>query len=936
MLRNNDNNGKARVSFWARNPLLPPATALCAGIWLSKHLGLNPTFSLVFAGILLLAAATIRALGLRRASIPLLLAIVTLGFARYHISLVPFHDPLPPDAVEGLLRGRVCEQPHVFQRQNRTKVVLNNCVFDYTDGERAKLPYKVQLNIKADTTKLWPMSSLKFEESDPRHFTEVTAGIIDIRRHLNYGDTLEAAVSLVTPSGVRNPGGFDPRQYYAQRGILRSAYCSSEAEVRVFETDYRSIFSNVINLLWSWRRNFRELLDDTCDADNVPMMKALILGDRTGITTDHYDQMQRIGVAHFIAISGLHVGFVALFFYWLFAKVSAVLGLSVSGTRGLRFACLATIGTVASYVVVANPVHATVRAGIIVLCYLVARAFDRDREFLNLLALAAIVILLWTPGAIFEAGFQLSFVAAMAITVTLKATSSKISIWVDDAAPRLPARVKEALRSSGLEVPFSRRFSIGSVVQVKMGSPLDYVLKPVTRIGKLMVASPVAVVSTAPLAAWWFGRISFVGLFANLYVVSIALLLVPLLLLGFVMSVVNTSIAVVLLTGADRVMWLMRRVNDWFSNGSLPTRLLASTPCIIAYTVFILFLLSLWFIIKRPGRKKLIAASLATGVGLALFGTLALTYGFWSTPKPSLVNCVMYYLVLIFAYFLLHKPSRKRAVATSVAAVVLILSVFLGAKWPSDLMRVAFLDVGHGLSCVVEAPGGKVVVIDGGGSLYGASEVGRQVLLPYLRHRGIRTIDLLILSNPHSERADGLLSLLREAGAGSLGGLEIGQVVLRDFGCTSKKYRKFCSAIAELDLPVRKIENSTGLSLQSFAENSLVVRLEFAEFSILFLSDAGRVSQLLLSEYGAALESTMLVIPEGYETSVSGEFMELVSPEALVVSGANQRWRKPKAPLLHYETAGRRILKTNESHYIIIESNGRGWRALAPFAEQSE
>jgi len=234
---------------------------------------------------------------------------------------------------------------------------------------------------------------------------------------------------------------------------------------------------------------------------------------------------------------------------------------------------------------------------------------------------------------------------------------------------------------------------------------------------------------------------------------------------------------------------------------------------------------------------------------------------------------------------------------------------------------------------VVEAPGGKVVVIDGGGSVHRGSEVGRHVLLPYLRHRGIREIDYMVLSNPHSERIDGLFSLLREAGSGALGGLEVGRIVFRDFDCASRKYRKFRSTTDDLGVPVTKTANSTGLNLRSFAENSLVMRLEFGEFSILFLSDPGRLSQMLLSEYGAALKSTILVVPKGYEASVSSEFTKLVSPDALVVSGADQGWRKSKASPLQNETAGRRILRTSETHCLIVESDGRNWRALTPFAE---
>ncbi len=978
MLRNNDNSAEAQVSFWARNPLVPPAIALCAGIWLGRYLRLGLAMTLVIAGALILAAITTRALRLRRASIPLLLAIAALGLARYHVSLIHPADPLPSHSVEGLLRGKVCEQPQVFRQQNRTRVVLDDCVWERKDGGTEQLPYNVMLSISTDTRNLWPMSSLKFDESDSRHFTKATASTMDPQQHLNYGDRLEAQVRIFKPSGVRNPGRFDAREYYARRGIMRQAYCSSESTVSVAQAHDQGLFSKAVNLLWSWRRDFRSLIEDTCDWQHVPMMKALILGDRTGITTDHYDQLQRIGVAHIIAISGMHVGFVAFFFYALFKWLSPFAGLSSRGISGLRLTCAATAAPVLFYAVLAGPRHASVRAAIVVLCWLLALALDRDRQVLNFLALAAIVILTWKPGAIFEAGFQLSFVAATGMTVAFQYILHIIHNCIGIIAPTLPFRVKEALRSLGMETPLSRgptskasstmpvkealrslfkqlkqlRFSHVltfktyalsqknkmhlrlTIVRARPWSPLHIVRKLMRLVAALTIASLVAIVSTAPLAALWFGRVSLVGLFANLYVVLIATLLVPLLLLAFAVFPASEFASDIMLRFADSTAWLMDLVSNVFSNPSLRIwRLLVSTPCIIAYAVFALVSLRLWVHIVRPARAKQISVSAAVVGCLVAVPPIALTYGSWSVPRPSLATSVAYYVTLILACCLFHKPSHKRAVATSVAALVLISSVFAGARWPSDLLRVAFLDVGRGFSCVVEAPGGKVVVIDGGGSVHRGSEVGRNVLLPYLRHRDIKKIDHLVLSNPHSERIDGLFSLLSEADSGSLGGLQIGHVVFRDFDCASRKYRKFRSTIDELELPVTEIGNQTGLKLLSFAENSLVVRLEFGQFSILFLSDPGRISQTLLSEYRNALKSTILVVPEGFETSVSSKFMALVSPDALVVSGADQRWRRPPPTPLQYEIDKGRILKTDELHCIIIESDGRSWRALTPFAE---
>ncbi len=118
MLSKHEHSAPQQVGFWRKNPLVAPAMTLCAGIWLGRYLHLDLTAPLVIAGALILAAITIRALGLGHASIPLLLAIGALGLVRYHASLIHAPDPIAEQSVEGIIRGKICETPQVFQRQN--------------------------------------------------------------------------------------------------------------------------------------------------------------------------------------------------------------------------------------------------------------------------------------------------------------------------------------------------------------------------------------------------------------------------------------------------------------------------------------------------------------------------------------------------------------------------------------------------------------------------------------------------------------------------------------------------------------------------------------------------------------------------------------------------------------------------------------------------
>ncbi|MBN1592357.1 MAG: ComEC/Rec2 family competence protein [Candidatus Coatesbacteria bacterium] len=913
--------------FWRKCPLAGPALSLGLGIWIGEYLPASPLLYVALAAVFLVSAAFCRGLNVRTSGLVMMIAVATLGIARYQMSLIEEADPISRRSVDGILCGQIAELPQVFQRQNRTVMVLSGCSFQAEDRDAGlELPYKVRLSIAANRENLWPMSSLK----------DTGAGSsLSGNGAIGYGDLIRGPVKLYALEGVQNPGGFNALEYYRARGIRRAAHCDSEDEVRITRAASPGVYAAIIDCIWSWRRNFERLLQDNCVADVVPIMKALILGDRTGITTDHYEQMQRIGVVHIIAISGLHVGFVALFFYWLFKQILLSAGLFGRGTTGLKLACYATMVPILFYVLVVSPIHATIRAAIIAILFLLGRSLDREREILNFLALAAIAILIWTPGALFEAGFQLSFAAAVAITIALQASFSKMPFWLNSATSALQARTKKRLRRIGVELPFSRRFGTTAVVHLRPRSLLQFILRPVGWILKLLMSSPVAVIGTAPIVAWWFGRISLIGLFANLYIVLIAFLLVPSLLLAAIASVVNEFTSIILLEFAEIMASLMKWLGGAFSSASISKKLAVSAPGIVAYAVLIAMGVVLWALFRRPARSRLILVAVAVGTGFVVFCLVAICFGSWSVSKPSLASCVTYYFVLISAASLIRHRTKSRAMLLLVAVLALSASLVIGSRWPSGLLRAGFLDMGNGFSCIIEAPDGKVLAIDGGGSSYGESNVGRSILLPYLRHRGINKIDYLLLSNPRGERTDGLLTLLSEAGSSELCSPEVGLVIYRGSDCENRAYKKFVSTIDFQELETLKIVGDSVFSPRTLSESALVTRLEYSEFSILFLSDAGDVSQALLTEYGGALQSTILVIPEGREQSIGSELLELVSPEVIIISGSIGSWRNPERskPSLQLEFDEGRILRTKEKHFLVIESDGRGWRVLAPFEE---
>ena len=82
-------------------------------------------------------------------------------------------------------------------------------------------------------------------------------------------------------------------------------------------------------------------------------------------------------------------------------------------------------------------------------------------------------------------------------------------------------------------------------------------------------------------------------------------------------------------------------------------------------------------------------------------------------------------------------------------------------------LTVTFLDIGQGDAAVIEAPGGAVMVIDGGGVRDGSFDTGARIVEPFLRARGIGRIDVVALSHPHPDHLNGLFRILERFEVGA-------------------------------------------------------------------------------------------------------------------------------------------------------------------------
>jgi competence protein ComEC len=223
---------------------------------------------------------------------------------------------------------------------------------------------------------------------------------IEIVETLRAGDRVEALVRARTPRNFLDPGAFDIHGYLARQRIDLIGSLKSGELLRLVDRPAPILLQRLARM----RGNLLARLDVLFagQPDREAVLRAMLLGDRSFVDSETVTAFQKTSVYHVLVVAGLHVGALAVFFFWL--------------GRRLRFsvgaASLVTLLSLAGYVGMVQDRPPILRAALMVALYLCARPFFRRVELLNTIALAALVILFWKPSLLVDSSFELSFLAA--------------------------------------------------------------------------------------------------------------------------------------------------------------------------------------------------------------------------------------------------------------------------------------------------------------------------------------------------------------------------------------------------------------------------------------------------------------------------------------------------------------------------------------------
>ncbi|MXV73011.1 DNA internalization-related competence protein ComEC/Rec2 [Candidatus Poribacteria bacterium] len=667
---------------------------------------------------------------------------------------------------------------------------------------------------------------------------------------LRYGRHITLTGVLRQPQGRRNPGGFDYRAYLARQDVV--GIIDAKGLLRI---DEQGGF-----LLGRWIEALRirteRVIDHIYTASgtaepslHAQLLKGILLGKRSDLPTETLDIFRNSGTFHVLAVSGLHVGLVAMFCYFGFGCFRLP----------RKILCLLTILAVLIYASLVGFRPSVFRASLMAILFLFSTLIDRDADLFNLLAFAALVLLLLNPLQMWDVGFQLSFVAVAAIVYFV---------------PKMERPLRRLWENEQESVPVLNRFRNAAVKWLV----LSYLVTLAAQIG------------TTPLIAYHFFRAYPLG-----FVVG-----------PFAVGLVSLIVAVGMVSVCVGFIWLP----------------LAKLIALLNHAVISVF--------------------------LALIGTFGQTWGVVKLAPPTFGFFVLYIgLFLGIAHW--RYAYKQWRVASLIGLSVLAIWVWDTAfHEKGKLLEVVTLDVGQGDAAFVRFPDNRMLLIDGGiqRTYYDEKkqrrvdyDVGKRVIEPYLDFRGIRKLDMVVLTHPDIDHGGGLGYILEN--------FEVGRVLgISDMPLNSETHQRLHTIVnannipyafpfaGEIELTPTAMLNllhpidavSTNLLDQDKNDDSLVIKLTYYEVDVLFTGDIGKKAESRLIASGQDLRSEILKVPHhGSRTSSSAAFIDAVQPRYAIFSlGQNSLYQFPHADVVaRYRARGCVQVRTDEFGAITLRTDGK-------------
>ncbi|OMD99807.1 hypothetical protein BSK64_24870 [Paenibacillus odorifer] len=686
------------------------------------------------------------------------------------------------------------------------------------------------------------------------------------------GDQVSLNGVLEEPATARNYGGFDYRAYLHTQKIHWLLKSQGAENVQATAPDSWNPL-----MILRWNDKARAVLGAETDrlfqARHSGYMKGLVIGMQDDLDPDTFKQFSQLGLTHILAISGMHVAVYVGVLLFIFRRLRMTKETTLTVTLVL----------VPVYVLLTGAGPSIVRAGLMSMIALLAARVGMLKDGLNILAAAALVMLIWNPYMLLSVSFQLSFLVTLGLMVYVP--------LMDPLLSALPRWLKSAVS--------------------------------VTLVAQLV---------SFPLTIYYFNQFSLLSLVANLvFVPFITFIVLPLgtlaLLLGRLWGAAAIFLAHITELLNNVTFYAVECING-FAGGVLIWR----SPSLLWIGVYYVLLCGLLYVARLRVEARATPQYMEDETRpLAEIGLSVNKHGEFG-GKGS-------------AQYFLDEPKivRWSGAIVLLSAVGLGLMLYKGYQSERQAGKgtISYLDIGQGDSILITTPKGAHILVDGGGTLnFGQKEewrirrspfvVGAKVLVPLLKKRGIHRLDAIILTHGDQDHAGGLQAVMEA--------IPVSALLFNGTLADRESYMEMMRTALENNVQLYAVHQGMRLSpddktelsflwpeeqdregaasgssmlnsiplLEDQNHDSVVFRLEMNGRNFLFTGDMDLeaeeeiVQQALQKRINAGpVIDVLKVAHHGSKTSTGESWLQFWHPAAAVISaGVNNLYGHPKAEVL--------------------------------------
>ena len=346
---------------------------------------------------------------------------------------------------------------------------------------------------------------------------------------------------LYQPSEESNPGGFSSKSYWQTQGVFW-LFDADDIGTVLAEPGQGNRFVSSLRLA------INEILENNMPPESYNITQALLFGDKNALDDEFYAMSQKMGIAHVFAVSGLHVGFVVGFVFFLFRIVK-------KDDSWLCFWSLVFVVLV--YCALSGFTVSANRAAIMAILTFLARKRLRYKDFYSILAAAALVTLVSNPYALYAVGAQLSYGVTWSLVFFLPLFTRLLA-------------------------PLKSKWLINSLAVVLA-----------------------AQIMSIPLCAWYFYNISLFSLLFNLIIVPIIGIIVPLILFSLMIAALIPALGKIFFAASSLMLQGVESFLTIFADLFGTGHRYVGQPSIIILVLFVaVFVLWRYDVGKKLGKKR--------------------------------------------------------------------------------------------------------------------------------------------------------------------------------------------------------------------------------------------------------------------------------------------------------------------------------------------